>query len=56
MVVKEIASKRPEEIREVEVQRPERVKLAPEEALRRMQEFTAKRKEIIVATVRKDKN
>jgi len=40
----------------VSAQRPERVKLAPEEALRRMQEFTAKLKEIIVVTVRKDKN
>ncbi len=56
MAVKTIAIKRPEEIREVEVQRPERVKLTAEEALLRMQEFTAKRKENIVATVRKDKN
>ena len=56
MTVKTPAIKRPEEIREVEVQRPKRVKLAPEEALRRMQEFTAHRKEKIVATVRKDKN
>ena len=56
MATKTIAIKRPEEIKEVEVQRPERVKLTPEEAVRRMQEFTAKRKDEIVATVRKDKN
>lgn len=51
-----MAIKKIEEVRQVEVQRPERVKLAPEEALRRMQEFTEKRKEKIVAAVRKDKN
>ncbi len=56
MAVKTMTVKRPEEIREVEIQRPERVKLTSEEALRRMQEFTATRKEKLVATVRKDKN
>lgn len=48
--------KKPGERAEVEVQRPERVKLTSEEALRRMQEFAANRKEQLVATVRKDKN
>jgi len=56
MSAKAVAIKNPEIIREVEVQRPERVNLTPEEALRRMQEFTPKRKESIVATVRKNKN
>lgn len=51
-----MAIKKLEEIRQVQVQRPARVKLAPEEALRRMQEFTAKRKEALIAAVRKNKN
>ncbi len=56
MAAKTIPIKRSEEIKEVEVQRPERVKLSPEEAKQRMQEFTALRKDELVATVRKDKN
>ncbi len=51
-----MAIKKLEEIKQVQVQRPERVKLAPEEALRRMQEFTDKRKEALIAAGRKNKN
>ena len=56
MATEMVTTERPEEIREVKVQRPERVKLTSEETLRRMQEFTAERKEKLVAAVRKDKN
>lgn len=39
-----------------QIQRPERVKLAPEEALRRMQGFKAKRKEALIAVIREIKS
>jgi hypothetical protein len=48
-------AKKREGVREQKIQRPERVKLSPEESLERMQDF-AKRKERFVAAIRKGKN
>jgi hypothetical protein len=47
--------KKPEEVEETEIVRPERASLSPEEALKRMEEFAQKRKGKLVAAVRKDK-
>ena len=38
-------------IKEFKIERPERLKLSPEEALKRMQEFAAQRKEKLIAAV-----
>jgi hypothetical protein len=43
-----------QEVQEVKIQRPKRVKLTAEESLRRMEAFP-ERKEQIIATVRKSK-
>jgi hypothetical protein len=48
--------KKPEEVQEVEIVRPERAKLSPEEALKRMEEFGQQRKGKLIATVRKGKS
>lgn len=43
------------EIKEFKVERPQPAKLSAEEALKRVQEFAAQRKEQLVAAVRKSK-
>jgi hypothetical protein len=43
------------EVQEIKIQRPKRVKLTPEESLRRMEAFF-ERKEQIIAAVRKGQN
>lgn len=48
-------SEKLEEVQEVKIQRPKRVKLTAEESLKRMEAFP-ERKEQIVAAVRKSKN
>jgi hypothetical protein len=48
--------KKPEDVSETEIIRPERASLTPEEALKRMEEFAEKRKEKLVAAVRKGKS
>ena len=47
--------KKPEEVKEYKIQRPERAKLTAEESLKRMQEFVALRKGKFVAAIRKSK-
>lgn len=44
------------EITEFKIERPEPAKLSAQEALKRMQEFAAQRKENFVAAVRKSKD
>ncbi len=44
--------KKPEQVEEFEIVRPERAKLTADEALKRMEEFVEKRKEQLVAAVR----
>ena len=48
-------AKKQKKVTELKIERPEREKLAPEESLKRMQDF-AQRKEQFVATIRKGKN
>jgi hypothetical protein len=47
---------RPEEATQAEVLRPKRVVISEEEAVRRMEEFPAERKENLIAAVRKNKD
>jgi len=44
-----------QEVQEIKIQRPKRVKLTSEESLRRMEAFS-ERKEQIIAAVRKSQN
>lgn len=46
---------RPEAVEELEIVRPDRARPSAEEALKRMEEFPEKRKEKLVAAVRKGK-
>jgi hypothetical protein len=48
-------AKKPRKIVELKIERPERVKLAPQESLNRMQNFP-QRKERFVATIREGKS
>ncbi len=48
-------AKKPPKIVELKIERPERVKLAPQESLNRMQNFP-QRKERFVATIREGKS
>jgi len=43
------------EVKEFKIERPKPAKLSAEEALKRVQEFAAQRKEQLVAAVRKSK-
>jgi hypothetical protein len=48
-------AKRSKDLKEVKIERPPRLKLSPEESLKRMQEFD-KRKDKFIASVRKSKS
>ena len=48
------AKKNPKAIREIRVERPERMKLSAEESLKRMNDFD-KRKDQFIASIRKSK-
>jgi hypothetical protein len=48
-------AKKPRKIVELKIERPERVKLAPQESLKRMQNFP-QRKERFVAAIREGKS
>ena len=48
-------TKKPDVIKKVKIERPERAKLSAEESLKRMQDFD-KRKEKIIAAIRQSKD
>jgi hypothetical protein len=47
---------RPEAVEELEIVRPDRARLSAEEALKRVEEFSEKRREKLIAAVRKGKS